>query len=53
MERIWKRREKELERVIMSTSMMYWDFEWMIWQNLPGWEKLALWLWDDFEDDEA
>jgi hypothetical protein len=23
MEKIWKRREKELERVIMSTSMMH------------------------------
>lgn len=52
MERIWKRREKELERVIISTSMMYWDFEWMIGQTLPWWEKLALWWWD-FEDDEV
>jgi hypothetical protein len=53
MERIWKKREKELERVIMSTSMMYWDFEGMIWQSLPGWEKLALWWWDDFEDEDV
>jgi len=52
MERIWKKREKELERVIMSTSMMYWDFEWIIGQTLPGWEKLALWWWISEEDED-
>ena len=42
MEKIWKRREKELERVIMSTSMMHWDFEWIIWNTLPWSERLEL-----------
>ncbi len=46
MERIWKKREKQLERVIMSTSMMQGDFEWIIWQGLPGGERLALDMWD-------
>ncbi len=46
MEKIWKRREKELERVIMSTSMMHWDFEGIIWNALPGSERLELWWWE-------
>ncbi len=47
MERIWKKREKQLERVIMSTSMMQWDFEGIIGQWLPGWERLALDMGED------
>jgi len=47
MERIWKKREKQLERVIMSTSMMQGDFEWIIGQGLPGWERLMLDDWSD------
>ncbi|MCD5380890.1 DUF2130 domain-containing protein [Candidatus Gracilibacteria bacterium] len=42
MERIWKKREKELERVIMTTSMMQGDFEGIIGQVLPGGERLSL-----------
>ena len=45
MEKIWKRREKELERVIISTSMMHWDFEWILWNTLPWAERLELWAW--------
>lgn len=47
MERIWKKREKELERVIISTSMMQWDFEWIIGQTLPGAERLSLDSWEE------
>lgn len=46
MERIWKKREKQLERVIMSTSMMQWDFEWIIGRWLPGGERLSLDMWE-------
>ena len=43
MEKIWKRREKELERAVMSTTMMYGELEWLMWQTLAGSEKLTLW----------
>lgn len=49
MEKIWKRREKELERVTISTTMMYWELEWLMWQALPWSEMLELWAW--YEDD--
>ena len=49
MERIWKRREKQLERVILSTSMMQGDFEGIIGQGLPGGDRLALDIGDDQE----
>ena len=42
MEKIWKRREKELERVTMSTTMMYWELEGLMWHSLPWAEKLEL-----------
>ena len=42
MEKIWKRREKELERAVLSTSMMYWELEWLMWRALPWSEKLEL-----------
>ena len=47
MERIWKRREKELERAVFSTTMMYWELEWLMWQSLPWSEKLELWMGED------
>jgi len=49
MERIWKRREKELERLINSTSSMQWGLEGIIGQSLPGWERLALDMWEQDE----
>lgn len=51
MEKIWKRREKELERASLSTTMMYWELEWLMWQALPGAEMLELGAWDDDLDD--
>jgi hypothetical protein len=47
MEKIWKRREKELERASLSTTMMYWELEWLMWQALPWAEKLELGSWYD------
>ncbi len=51
MEKIWKRREKELERASLSTTMMYWELEWLMWQALPWSEMLELGAWDDDLDD--
>jgi len=48
MNRIWSKREKELERVINNTSMMYWDLEWIIWNSLASVEYLML---DDWNSD--
>lgn len=42
MNRIWARREKELERVIFNTSSMYGDLEGIIGQDLPHVEYLEL-----------
>ena len=47
MEKIWKRREKELERALISTTMMYWELEWLMWQSLPWSEKLELGYWEE------
>jgi len=51
MEKIWKRREKELERASLSTTMMYGELEWLMWQALPWSEMLELGAGnDDLED---
>lgn len=51
MEKIWKRREKELERATLSTTMLYWELEWLMWQSLPWAEKLELWAGDNLDDE--
>ncbi len=40
--RIWSKREKEIEKVIMSTSNMYGDLQGIIGGSLPGIEQLEL-----------
>lgn len=52
MEKIWKRREKELERASLATSMMYGELEGIMGQSLPGAEKLALDSGDDIFDED-
>lgn len=52
MERIWKKRGKELERVIMSTSGMYGDLQGIIGASLPTIKSLELPAVDDFEIEE-
>jgi len=42
MERIWKKRGKEIERVIMSTSGMYGDLQGIIGASLPTIKSLEL-----------
>ena len=42
MEKIWKRREKELERAYMATTMLSGDLEWLMGRALPGSEMLEL-----------
>ncbi|MDD2871120.1 MAG: DUF2130 domain-containing protein [Candidatus Gracilibacteria bacterium] len=51
MEKIWKRREKELERASLSTTMMYGELEGLMGQALPGAEMLELGAGDDDLDD--
>ena len=40
--RIWNKREKEIEKVILSTSNMYGDLQGIIGGSLPGIEQLEL-----------
>lgn len=40
--RIWSKREKEIEKVILSTSNMYGDLQGIIGGSLPGIEQLEL-----------
>jgi len=42
MERIWKKRGKEIERVIMSTSGMYGDLQGIVGASLPAIKSLEL-----------
>jgi len=49
-ERIWKKREQEIERVITNTSGMYGDFQGMIGAALPSVPSLELDLLDDGEE---
>ncbi len=50
MEKNWKKREKDLERATFAVTWMYWELESLMWQALPGAERLELWAWDDLED---
>lgn len=45
MERMWKRREKDLERATYAITGMYGELESLMWQSLPGAEKLELGYW--------
>lgn len=51
MMRIWSKREKELERVINNTIYMWWDLEWIMWNNLQKIGYLELNSWEDIEND--
>jgi len=42
MEKNWKKREKDLERATFAITWMYWELESLMWQALPGSEKLEL-----------
>jgi hypothetical protein len=50
MQRIWSKREKEIDRVVMSTSGLYGDLQGIIGASLPTIEKLEL---PQGEDDET
>lgn len=47
MEKNWKKREKDLERATFAVTWMYWELESLMWQALPGAEKLELWSGDE------
>lgn len=47
MEKNWKKREKDLERATFAVTWMYWELESLMWQALPGAEKLELGAGDD------
>jgi hypothetical protein len=47
MEKNWKKREKDLERATFAVTWMYWELESLMWQALPGAEKLELWAGED------
>lgn len=55
MQRIWSKREKELERIIGNTSFLYWDMQWIMWKSLGKIDYLELWNWisedEEIEDD--
>ncbi len=42
MNRIWSKREKELERIINNTSYLYWDMQWIMWSALGKIQYLEL-----------
>ena len=42
MEKNWKKREKDLERATYAVTWMYGELESLMWQALPGSEKLEL-----------
>lgn len=46
MEKNWKKREKDLQRATFAVTWMYWELESLMWQELPGSEKLELWSWE-------
>jgi len=46
MEKNWKKREKDLERATFAVTWMYWELESLMWQALPGSEKLELDSWE-------
>jgi len=49
MEKNWKKREKDLERATFAITWMYGELESLMWQELPGAEKLALWYEEEDE----
>ncbi|MBU0660989.1 DUF2130 domain-containing protein [Patescibacteria group bacterium] len=53
MQRIWSKREKEIERVIMNTSGMYGDLQGIMGVSLPTVDALELPGEDDEEIDEG
>ena len=53
MERIWKKRGKEIERVIMSTSGMYGDLQGIVGASLPAIKSLELPSGEEKGEDEA
>jgi len=53
MQRIWKKREKEIERVVMSTSGMYGDLQGIVGASLPTIRALELPGAEEFEESEA
>lgn len=42
MEKIWSAREKQLDRVMLNTTRLYWDMEWLIWSKLQKIDYLEL-----------
>lgn len=53
MQRIWKKRENEIERVVMSTSGMYGDLQGIVGASLPTIKSLELpGGEEDFEDED-
>ena len=50
MEKNWKKREKDLERATFAVTWMYGELESLMWQALPGADKLELGYWEDDED---
>jgi len=50
MQRIWSKREKELERIIGNTSMLYGDMQWIMGNSLQKISYLELWA--SSEDEE-
>lgn len=53
MERLWKKRGKEIERVIMSTSGMYGDLQGIVGASLPAIKSLELPSGEEDEETEA
>ena len=47
MEKNWKKREKDLERATFAVTGMYWELESLMWQALPGSERLELDSWEE------
>jgi len=52
MQRIWNKREKEIERVIANTSGMYGDLQGIVGASLPTIQSLELPEGEDLEDSE-
>ena len=51
MEKNWKKREKDLERATFAVTGMYGELESLMWQSLPGADKLELGYWDEEDVD--
>ena len=47
MEKNWKKREKDLERATFAVTWMYGELESLMWQALPGAERLELNSWEE------